>query len=447
MNRWQEMYKQKLMNPDDVIENFIVDGDKVISPLGNGLPPGLISALAKKIKADELKDILYIDALNVRCFDIIAPDIQSKLIGGTSYVTPLNRWAINSGITDFVPMRFSDSSRLIVEEDVSLYGRQTEYHKINVSMHCVSPMDEHGFFSTGTDPDHSYAVATQKYPHKLFVEVNEHMPRTYGNNHVHISQVDAVVENHVPLFALPEIPISQEDEAIGRYIAEYIPDGSCIQLGIGGIPNAVAKFLGDKKDLSVHSEMLCDSYRDLYYQGVITSRGKTYMPDKWVATFVFGSQKLYDFIDENPLIYMCGTELVNHPRVACLNDKLMSINTTVEVDLSGQCASESMAYRQYTGIGGQLDFVRASAMSNGGKAFICTYSTYTDKEGKLQSKIVPTLKNIVSVGRADVQYIVTEYGIANLKNSPLQERIKKLINLAHPDFRDWLKFEARKLPV
>ncbi|NLB52986.1 MAG: acetyl-CoA hydrolase [Syntrophomonadaceae bacterium] len=447
MNRWQQMYEQKLTVPEEAIKNFVKDGDKVISPLGNGLPPGLISTLARKIKEDELKDILYIDALNVRCFDIIAPDIQGKLTGGTSYVTPVNRWAVNSGITDFVPMRFSDSSRLIVEENVSLQGRQTKYHKINISMHCVSPMDEHGFFSTGTNPDHSYAVATQKYPHKILVEVNENMPRTYGNNHLHISQVDAVVENNLPLFCLPNIPVTKEDEAIARSITDHIPDGSCIQLGIGGIPNAVAKFLGDKKDLSVHSEMLCDSYVDLYYQGVITSRRKTYMPDKWVATFVFGSQQLYDFIDENPLIYMCGTELVNNPAVASLNDQLMSINTTVEVDLSGQCASESIAYRQYTGIGGQLDFVRASAMSKGGKAFICTYSTYTDKEGNLKSKIVPTLKNIMSVSRADVQYIVTEYGIAYLKNSSINMRIKKLIAIAHPDFRDWLKFEARKLTI
>jgi acyl-CoA hydrolase len=218
------------------------------------------------------------------------------------------------------------------------------------------------------------------------------MPRSYGNNHLHISQVDAVVENTLPLFCLPDIPVTKEDEAIGRYIVEEIPDRACIQLGIGGIPNAVARFLSDKTDLSVHTEMLCDSLMELYYQGVITSRHKTYMPDKWVGTFVFGSQKLYDFVDENPLIYMCGTELVNNPNVACCNDNLIAINTTLEVDLSGQCASESIAYRQYTGIGGQLDFVHASAMSKGGKSFICTYSTYTDKEGKLHSKIIPALE-------------------------------------------------------
>lgn len=445
MNRWQEMYKQKLTVPDEAIRKFVRDGDKVISPLGNGLPPALISTLARKIKEDELKDILYIDALNVRCFDIIAPDIQSKLTCGTSYATPVNRWAINQGITDFVPMRFSDSSRLIVEEDVSLYGRQTPYHRINVSMHCVSPMDEHGFFSAGTNPDHSYAAATQKYPHKVLLEVNKYMPRTYGNNHFHISEVDAVVENDLPLFCLPEIPVTKEDEAIAQNIIEHIPDGACIQLGIGGIPNAVARFLVDKKDLSVHSEMLCDSYVDLYEQGVITSRKKTFMPNKWVATFVFGSQRLYDFIDENPLIYMCGTDMVNNPRIASLNDNLMAINTTIEVDLTGQCASESMAYRQYTGLGGQLDFVKASAMSKGGKSFICTYSTYTDKEGNLRSKIVPVLNNVVSVGRADIEYVVTEYGIANLRGCNLSTRMKKLIAIAHPDFREWLKFEARKL--
>lgn len=445
MSSWQEMYKQKLTSPQEAVRRFIRDGDKVISPLGNGLPPGLVSTLARFVKEGELKDILYIDALNVRCFDIIAPDIQDKLTGGTSYVTPVNRWAVNSGITDYVPLRFSESSRLMVEENVSLQGRQTRYQKINVSVHTVSPMDEHGFFSTGLNPDHSYSVAKQRYPHKVLLEVNENMPRSYGNNHLHISEVDAVVENTLPLFCLPDIPVTKEDEAIGRYIVEEIPDGACIQLGIGGIPNAVANFLIEKKDLSVHTEMLCDSLVDLYYRGVITSRNKTYMPDKWVATFVFGSQQLYDFVNDNPLIYMCGTEMVNNPNIASLNDKLMAINTTLEVDLSGQCASESISYRQYTGLGGQLDFVRASAMSNGGKAFICTYSTYTDKEGKLQSKIVPVLKNLVSVGRADVQYVVTEYGIADLKDSSIKARMKKLIAIAHPDFRDWLSFEARKL--
>lgn len=444
MNRWQEMYDQKLTVPQEAVK-LISDGDRVICPLGNGLPPGLLSALAARIKNEEVKDLLYIDALNVRCLDIMAPDVLNKIKGGTSYATPVNRWAINSGVTDFVPIRFSDSKRLIVEEDVSLHGKQTRYQKLNVSMHVVSPMDKHGFFSTGLNPDHAYAVAKQSNPHKLLLEINENMPRTYGNNHIHISEVDAIVENTLPLFCLPDIPFNKEDEAIGQYIVEEIPDGACIQLGIGGTPNAVANFLGDKKDLSVHSEMLCDSLLDLYDKGIITSRKKTYMPGKWVATFVFGSQKLYDFVDENPLIYMCGTEMINVPQIACLNDKLMSINTTLEVDLSGQCASETISYRQYTGIGGQLDFVQASGLSKGGKAFICTYSTYTDKEGKLQSKIVPTLDNIVSVGRKDVQYVVTEYGIAYLKNSSIKSRMKKLIAIAHPDFRDWLKFEAKKL--
>jgi acyl-CoA hydrolase len=306
-------------------------------------------------------------------------------------------------------------------------------------------MDKHGFFSTGINPDYAYGVAKQKQPHKILLEVNEHMPVTYGNNHLHISEVDAVVENTCPLYCLPDIPVNQRDEAIARYIVEQIPDGACIQLGIGGIPNAIGKYLGEKKDLSVHSEMICDSFRDLYLQGVITSGQKTYMQGKWVATFVLGSQALYDFVNKNPMIELWGAEWVNKPGIAALNDNLMSINTALEVDLAGQCASEPIAYRQYTGVAGQSDFVHAAWQSKGGKSFFATYSTYTDKEGKLQSRIVPKINDFVSVGRADVQYIVTEYGIVYLKGRSIKSRIKEIIAIAHPDFRDWLTFEAQKL--
>jgi acyl-CoA hydrolase len=191
--------------------------------------------------------------------------------------------------------------------------------------------------------------------------------------------------------------------------------------------------------------MLCDNYLDLYYKGVITSRYKTHMPGKWITTFVFGSQKTYDFVHENPLVEVWGADWVNSPHIAALNDNLMSVNATMEVDLTGQCASESMDYKQFSGVGGQADFVHATARSRDGKSFLATYSTYTDKKGNLQSKIVPVLHNFITVSRVDVQYVVTEYGIAYLKDKPVKRRVEELAAIAHPDFRDWLKSEARRL--
>lgn len=432
MNSWEEMYKRKLMVPDEAVK-LIHDGDKVAVPLTNGQPPALVSALARRIKNGNINDLVYIDALNIRCPDICAPDVVSKINYESGYVGPLNRSIINSAKGEANSMRFSDVERVIGDR------------KFNVIMYTVSPMDKHGFFSTGINPDYAHALGKVSYPHKIMLEVNEKMPRTYGNNHFHVSEVDAIVENTLPLTCIPNMPTSKEDQAIGQYIAEQIPDGACIQLGIGGIPNAVGKLLSEKKDLSVHTEMICDSLRELYLQGVITSREKTYMPGKWMATFVLGSQELYDFVDENPMIEVWGAEWINTPRIAAMNDKLMSINTTLEVDLAGQCASESFAYRQYSAVGGQADFVHAAWQSKGGKSFIATYSTYTDKEGKSHSKIVPVLNNFVTVSRVDSQYIVTEYGIAYMKGNSINTRVKELINIAHPDFRDQLRFEAKKL--
>lgn len=433
MQRWQDEYKKKLVLPETAVQ-LIRDGDRVVVPLSNGQPPALVKALAARIAQGGLRNLIYLDALNIRCSEICAPDIVDKFHYESCYTTFLNRPVITSGVGESNSIRFSDGKRALVEE-----------RNFNVSMFTVSPMDKHGFFSTGTNPDYAYSATKAPYPHKVLVEVNEKMPRTYGNNYLHISEIDAVIENTGPLFCLPDIPITPEDEAIGRYIAELVPDRACVQLGIGGVPNAVGKFLQDKKDLSVHSEMICDSLMELYYQGVITSKYKTHMPGKWMGTFVFGTQKLYDFVDENPLVELWGAEWINNAGVAALNDNLVTVNTCLEVDLSGQVASESINYGQYTAVGGQLDFVNAAWQSQGGKSFIATYSTYTDKEGRLCSKIIPVMNNFITVSRLDVQYVVTEYGVAYLKGKGIKTRVNELIAVAHPDFRDWLKFEAKRL--
>lgn len=431
MNRWKELYHQKLTTPEKAVD-LIEDGDNMLIGLINSVPPAIIAALAKKAAKGELRNSMFMDALNTRAPEIYNPDVHGKIHLQSGYAGINRELLMKTTVIDYQPIRFSEAKPILEQ-------------KCNVLLFTVSPMDRHGFFSAGINPDYICGIAKSKYPHKILVEVNENMPRTFGNNHFHISEITAVVENTTPLQALPQAPISKEDEMIGQYIAEQIPDGACIQLGIGGVPNAVGRALEDKKDLSVHSEMICDSMMELYYKGVITSKKKNYLPDKWIGAFALGSQELYDFVAENPLIEMWGADMVTNPIIAGKNDDLMSINTTLEVDLSGQCASDSIAFKQYSGIGGQADFVVAAWYSKGGKSFIATYSTYTDKNGQLKSKIVPTLNSFASVTRLDIQYVVTEYGIAYLKNIPIGERTRELIRLAHPDFRDWLTFEAKRL--
>lgn len=435
---WKEMYKSKLMTAEDAVK-MLKGGEGVIVPLANGQPPALINALARRILNDELRNINYISALDIRLLEIHNPEIASKALVETLYAGPVSRYYIRKGQYAYTPHRFWEGP------DITGNCRD-----VTVFMFTVSPMDKAGYFSTGTHPDYIWGMAREAMRNrecKLFVEVNEYMPRTCGNNHFHISEVTAVVENNTPLVCLPEIPITPEDEMIGRYIAEQVPDGACIQLGIGGMPNAVAKFLEDKKDLGIHSEMLCDSMLDLYEKGVITCRRKNFMPNKWVGSFALGSQRLYDFLADNPMIEMHSSKFVNDPYIIGKNDCMIAINSTLEVDLTGQCASEAIGTQQYSGAGGQIDFIEGAWRSRGGKAFLTMYSTFTDKSGERKSKIVPTLTpgSMVTTTRNDVQYVVTEYGVANLKGQNMRKRVEELIRIAHPDFRDWLRSEARRL--
>lgn len=430
MNRWQELYKQKLTTPDEAV-NLINNGEIMLVGLLNGVPPGLVSAVAKKAKKGELRDAAFLEALQINSPDILSPEVLDKIHYECGYAA-LARAACATGIINYYLIRLSTARKQLDQ-------------RVDVLLMRVSPMDKHGFFSTGFNPDYTYGLTRTERPRKILIEVNDNIPRTYGNNHLHINEVEAIVENNIPLICLPDIPITKEDETIGNYIAEQIPNGACIQLGIGGIPNAVGRAMEGKKDLSIHSEMICDSMMDLYYKGVITSKKKNFRPGKWIATFAFGSQALYDFVSENPLIEFHSADFVNNSRISSQNDNLMSVNSTLEVDLSGQCSSDTIAYHQYSGIGGQHDFVSAAGFSRGGKSFIATYSTYIDKEGTLCSKIVPTLTSFASISRYETQYIVTEYGIADLRDIGMHDRVKELVRLAHPDFRDWLRFEAKRL--
>lgn len=302
-------------------------------------------------------------------------------------------------------------------------------------------MDKHGWFNFGPQNSHSKAICDRAKI--VIVEVNENMPRCLGGYEeaVHISEVDFIVEgDNPPLVQLPTLDCSEVDKKAAQFIIEEISDGCCLQLGIGGMPNAVGKMIAqsDLKNLGCHTEMLVDAYLDLYQAGILTNLKKGIDPGKMVYAFAVGSQKLYDFIDDNPICASYPVNYTNRPSIAAMNDKLITINNAVEVDLYGQICAESSGTRIISGTGGQLDFVIAGYESKGGKSIVCLPSCYVDKNGNKHSRIVPTLTNgaIVTDPRSVAQYIVTEYGKFEVKGMSVWQRAEGIINLADPDFRD-----------
>jgi 4-hydroxybutyrate CoA-transferase len=437
--RWQEMYRSKLKTAEEAVK-VIDNGILIASASINGQPPQLVDALVRRMASGEIRDARFLFSLSVRMTALHDPEIieqcsQHNNTLDTMYAGPLERYFLEQGSYSYVPHRLADGPLM------------TARVGMGAALITVSPMDRHGFFSTGINPEYIYGFIRRNPGCMILAEVNNYMPRTFGNNHFHISELTAVVENDVPLFELPSIPISEQDELIGQFIAERVPDGACLQLGIGGMPNAVAKYLTHKKDLGIHTEMLCDTMVDLYEAGAINGSKKKLLPRKWAACFAMGTKRLYDFMADNPMIEMHDSEWINDPYNISLNDNVVSINATLEVDLSGQCASEAIGTRQYSGAGGQMDFTEGAWRSNGGQAFLALYSTYKDKSGILHSSIVPTLTPgaMVTTTRNDVQYVVTEFGVARLKGFDLRQRVKDLVRIAHPDFRDMLMEEARKL--
>lgn len=438
-SKWKEMYKSKLTTAEEATK--LIGNDMLIaSGAINGQAVAIGNALAERMAEGKIKNSRVLFSLSARPNGYHNPEIVQKCkengnVLDAMYAGPLERYFLKENFYSYVPHRLFDGPEMTAQVGM------------DAAMIVVSPMDKNGYFSTGLNPDYVYGFIRRNPGCIILAEVNNYMPRTYGNNHFHISELAAIVENHLPLVELPPSPLSKKDELIGQFIAERVPDGACIQLGIGNIPNAVAKYLTDKKELGVHSEMLCDSFVDLYEAGVITCSRKQFMPKKWVSSFAFGTKRLYDFIAENPLVEMHDSEFVNDPYNIGLNDNVISINSTLEVDLTGQCASDALANVQYSGAGGQMDFIEGTWRSPGGQAFLALYSTYENKDGEVRSRIVPYMRAgaMITTTRNDVQYIVTEYGVAWLKGFNLNERAKRLISIAHPDFRDELTFEAKKL--
>jgi len=436
-SKWLDLYKTKQKTLDEAAA-MIKDGEEVYCALGGGQPFGMFEAIGRRIKRGELDRVALFAGNVVVQTALTAPEIQDRVNFDTPFVGPYTREGTRAGFYTYSPIKLSDmdtiSSRGLRRGDVYILR--------------VCPMDRHGFFSTGINVDYGWGMAKTNPERRLLIlEVNEHMPRTYGTNHIHITEADVVVENHVLMPYVPDLPLTDVEISIGRHIAEMVPDGATIQLGIGGIPNAVGKFLKDKRDLGVHSEMLTNCMLELYKAGVITSTRKTFMPYKWVGSFAWGSQELYDFMNENPMIEMHTCGFVNNPYIIAKNDNMISVNSTLQIDLTGQCASEAIGPYQFSGVGGQADFVQGAWLSKGGKSFIATPSTTRGKDGRLISKIVPLLDHgsFVSTPRTETHWVVTEYGAVLVKGQSIKKRTESLISIAHPDFRDWLRFEAKKL--
>jgi len=428
MANFLSLYEQKKSTFSEAL-SLIQNKDKIVLPLGCGEPVGLVGFLSDNLH--QFDGITVHQMLPLRSWRYFEDEYNNNVKHYSWFISGISRKAVNSGHAESVPNYFFESPRLICE-----------YLNPNVVMAAVSPMDKHGFFSLGVSVDYTWEAI--KNADRVILEVNKYMPRTMGNSFVHISEVDCLVENHVPLIEIPQAEVGPAEEKIGQQIAELVEDGSTLQLGIGAIPNAITKYLTDKKDLGIHSEMLTDGMVDLVNKGVITNAKKTIHRGKIIGTFAAGTRKLYDFLDDNPVVEMYPVSYTNDPAIISKNYKMVAINAALQIDLTGQVAAESLGHYQFSGTGGQVDFLRGANAANGGKPIIALNSV---AQGGNVSRIVSTLPSgaVVTTPRTEVGYVVTEFGVCNLKGKSLRERARSLINIAHPDFRESLTQEAKKL--
>ena len=411
-------------SPEAVLSH-LAPGTSVIVPLANGEPRTVLDAIEGG--ADGLRGVRVhqMHALGDR--EYFTGRWAGRLDHTSYFLSPATRTRFHEGTVDLVPCNFSEVPRLL---------RSLPEPKIVVA--AVSPPDRHGYFSLGTNADY-VAGFIGRVP--FFVEANPNMPRTFGRNSIHVSQTVGWCEADYPLFAIEPVEPGELDRRIARFVAERVPDGATLQAGIGSIPNAVLHELVDHRDLGLHTELLSDGVIELIHRGVLTGTRKSRRPGKHVTTFCLGSQALYDFLHENPAVELLPVDYVNDPRVIATEPNFVSINATTEVDFLGQCASETIGGRYWSGSGGQADFARGATYALDGQGFIVLHSTTTD--GSF-SRIRPQLTagSAVTTLKNTVDKVVTEYGVAELQGRSIRERTRALIAVAHPDFRPELEREA-----
>jgi acyl-CoA hydrolase len=424
---WVDTYKQKLVSADEAA-GLINSGDRVYYGGNAAIPRAIIGALAGR--SEELENVQLNHVLLLGEDPLSQPGMENSFRHNSLFVGPADRRAVNDGRADYMPIFLHQIPRLF----------QSGVIPLDVAIIMVSPPDEHGFMSLGVETLASKAAC--EAARKVIVQVNEKMPRILGDSFIHASRVAAIVEHHEELPILEPRPASDVERAIASHIVPLIQPGATIQMGIGGIPDSVYEAMEGNLDLGIHTEMMSDGAMRAIERGVVTGSRKTLHPGKVVITFALGSAELYDYLDNNPLIEAHPSEYVNDPFIVSQNENMVAINSALEVDLTGQVCSDSIGPYIYSGFGGQVDFIRGAAKSRGGRPIIALPSTA--KSGEM-SRIQPFLKEGAGVvtSRADVHYVVTEFGAVNLFGKNLRERAEALISIAHPRFQAELEQQAR----
>lgn len=419
---WQDEYRTKLTTARDAMQ-CVESGMRVYIHPGCAEPEALVEALIEH--GPQVRDVEIVHILTLGRADYVDPSMEGHFRHNALFIGGNVREAVNAGRADYTPIFLSEIEDLF----------ETGALPIDVALVQVSPPDAHGFCSFGVGVDHTMTAC--KKARYIVAQVNAEMPRTYGDSFIHVKQIDKIVEDTRPLCELKKEPGGAVEAAIGKHVASLIDDGSCLQLGIGGIPNAVLSNLTDRQDLGIHTEMVSDNVIPLIESGVINGRRKNFKPRKVILGFMLGTKPLFEFAHENPIFEFHPNSYTNDPMLIARNDHMVAINSALQIDLTGQVCSDSVGQRFYSGFGGQVDFIRGAARSKGGKPIIALPST---AKGGTVSRIAPMLAPGAGVvtSRADVHYVVTEYGIAYLHGKTVRQRAEALIQIAHPNFRDEL---------
>lgn len=429
---WEADYQKKLTTAEEAAK-LVKSNDVIMTAGGTNIPHDFSVALSNRVT--ELENVTFRLGLALKLYDFMQPQYRNNIRIETPFVGPVERMCLEWKTCQYIPVHLNQL------EDWQ------EHFKPDLTVIVVTPPDENGFMNRscfgGLTPKKMIGKT-----HPVIVEVNPRTPWLVGDDlKIHVSEVDYIIESEADLTEIPDIPITEREKTIAGYIADMIPNGSTIQLGLGGLANAIGYFLRDKKDLGVHSEVIQNSFMDLMKLGVINGSQKNFNPGKVLATFCVGNKELWDFVDKNEDFLFTEVAYNNDPYVIAQNDNLVSVNNALMLDVTGQVAAESIREKQYSGTGGQNNFVQGALMSKGGKSIIALNSTFKDSEGKIKSRIVPFLPpgTIVSTSRNDIQYVVTEFGVANVRFKSVAQRVEELIKISHPDFRDELNFQARKI--